>query len=222
MDFLADGRSDDGPASGGPASDGGLNGSGELIDCLAEEFIIRLRRGERPEIDEYCRRYPTWATRIRDLFPTLLVMERLKPVAGDSGSMPHGDTAPPILDRQLGDFRLIREIAHGGMGTVYEAEQLSLRRRVALKVLAEPCHADERHRRRFEVEARAAARLHHTNIVPVFGVSEHEGIVFYVMQFIHGLGLDQVLTELRRMRLQDCRGRSPGSAPRGVMSTRWG
>lgn len=212
MDFLADGRSDEGPTSDGPTRDGGPNGSGELIDCLAEEFIIRLRRGERPEIDEYCRRYPTWATRIRDLFPTLLVMERLKPVAGDSGSMPHGDTASPIHDRQLGDFRLIREIAHGGMGTVYEAEQLSLRRRVALKVLAGPYQANECHRRRFEVEARAAARLHHTNIVPVFGVSEHEGVVFYVMQFIHGLGLDQVLTELRRMRLQDCRGSSPGLA----------
>src|SRR5262249_34105667 len=89
---------------------------------------------------------------------------------------------------------------------VYEAQQLSLDRHVAIKVL--PAHAllDPRQLGRFQREARAAARLHHTNIVPVFGVGEQDGLHYYVMQFIQGLGLDLVLDELRRLR-------QPGGKP---------
>src|SRR5262249_10247804 len=104
----------------------------------------------------------------------------------------------PPLER-LGDYRIIREIGHGGMGVVYEAEQVSLGRLVALKVLPQKRLADTQTKRRFEREARAAAKLHHTNIVPVFGVGEHKGLPYYVMQFIRGLGLDEVLVELRRL-----------------------
>ena len=87
-----------------------------------------------------------------------------------------------------------------GMGVVYEAEQVSLGRQVALKVLPSQLIRDSKQRRRFEREAKAAAKLHHTNIVPVFGVGEHEGSAYYVMQYIQGLGLDQVIEELKRMR----------------------
>ncbi|QEH35161.1 Serine/threonine-protein kinase PrkC [Aquisphaera giovannonii] len=114
--------------------------------------------------------------------------------------MPAGpDPTDPAagLDR-VGDFRLLREVGRGGMGVVYEAEQVSLGRRVALKLLPARMGADAKHRGRFEREARAAAKLHHTNIVPVFGVGEHEGTPYYVMQFIEGRGLDAVIGELRR------------------------
>jgi serine/threonine protein kinase len=86
------------------------------------------------------------------------------------------------------------------MGVVYEAEQVSLGRHVALKVLTVQPHRDAKQKRRFEREAKSAARLHHTNIVPVFGVGEHEGAPYYVMQFIRGQGLDQVSRELRRIK----------------------
>ncbi len=85
------------------------------------------------------------------------------------------------------------------MGIVYEAEQVSLGRHVALKVLGQKKLIDPRQRRRFEREARSAAKLHHTNIVPVFGVGENDGLPYYVMQFIQGLGLDSVLEELKRL-----------------------
>src|SRR5262249_61756535 len=98
----------------------------------------------------------------------------------------------------VGDYRILREVGRGGMGVVYEAEQESLGRRVALKLLPPHALLDARHVARFEREARAAARLHHTNIVPVFGVGHHEGAHFYVMQFIQGQGLDEVISELRR------------------------
>src|SRR5262249_57860897 len=100
---------------------------------------------------------------------------------------------------QLGDYRIIREVGKGGMGIVYEAEQVSLGRHIALKVLPRKMLLDAKQKRRFEREAKAAAKLHHTNIVPVFGVGEHEGMPYYVMQFIQGLGLDEVIDELERM-----------------------
>jgi formylglycine-generating enzyme required for sulfatase activity/serine/threonine protein kinase len=105
---------------------------------------------------------------------------------------------PPALAR-LGDFRILREVGRGGMGVVYEAEQVSLGRHVALKVLPQKWLGDAQTRTRFAREAKAAARLHHTNIVPVFGVGEQDGMPYYVMQFIRGLGLDQVLEELKRL-----------------------
>ncbi len=98
---------------------------------------------------------------------------------------------------QLGDFRIIREIGRGGMGVVYEAEQVSLGRHVALKVLPQQALAGSSDLQRFRLEARAAARLHHTNIVPVFAVGEQDGLHYYAMQFIVGLGLNVVFARLR-------------------------
>jgi hypothetical protein len=172
------------------------------IERLADSFIARFRAGERPSVEEYARRHPELADEIRDLFPALVMMERLKPGSGDvTGSFIAGER--PLVGRipeRLGDFRILREIGRGGMGIVYEAEQVSLGRHVALKVLPQPMWPNPRQRQRFEREARAAARLHHTNIVPVFGIGEEGGLHYYVMQYIPGLGLDEVLDELRRLR----------------------
>jgi WD40 repeat protein/serine/threonine protein kinase/Flp pilus assembly protein TadD len=169
------------------------------VEQLAEEFAERYRRGERPSQAEYVAKYPQHADEIRELFPALVLMEQFKPAdhehtgpyAPDAGEKP-----PPVL----GDYRILREVGRGGMGVVYEAEQVSLGRHVALKILAGPAALDAARRRRFEREARAAARLHHTNIVPVFGVGEQDGLHYYVMQFIPGLGLDEVLAELKAQR----------------------
>jgi serine/threonine protein kinase len=129
------------------------------------------------------------------------MMEQLKPAEGDPMG-PFGvrelEQVPPL--ERLGDYRILREVGRGGMGVVYEAEQQALGRRVALKVLPPHALRDPDKLRRFEREARSAARLHHTNIVPVYGVGCDEGTHYYVMQFIQGLGLDEVLTELKRLR----------------------
>lgn len=90
----------------------------------------------------------------------------------------------------LGDYRIIRELGRGGMGIVFEAEQVTLKRHVAVKVLASSALLEDEHLRRFRREAQSAARLHHTNIVPVFGVGEQHGLHYYVMQFIVGTSLD--------------------------------
>jgi serine/threonine-protein kinase len=168
--------------------------AGEPLGRLAEEFLERFRRGERPMLTEYTARHPELADEIRELFPALVMMEDVRP---DPQAVP-ASAAGPLL--RLGEYRIVREIGRGGMGVVYEAEQESLGRRVALKVLTPAVAANPKHVERFQREARTAARLHHTNIVPVFGVGEEDGIHFYVMQYIEGGPLDEVLPELRQLR----------------------
>jgi WD40 repeat protein len=100
----------------------------------------------------------------------------------------------------VGDYRILREVGRGGMGVVYEAEQVSLGRRVALKVLPRQVSSDVKTLARFRREARSAAQLHHTNIVPVFEVGKDGEVSYYAMQFIQGQGLDLVIDELRRLK----------------------
>ncbi len=172
------------------------------VEELAEEFVERYRRGERPSVQAYADQFPQWADKIQALFPALLVMEKVRPEApGEETTGPADghDAAGRLLER-LGDYRVLREVGRGGMGVVYEAEQESLGRHVALKVFFTTALLEPRHLQRFQREAKAAARLHHSNIVPVHGVGEQDGMHYYVMQFIQGLGLDQVLEELRRLR----------------------
>jgi hypothetical protein len=170
------------------------------LDQLAEEFVERYRKGERPPLSEYINRHPELAGEIRDLFPGLVLMEGVRPEAGEATGAYASISTSTSLER-LGDYRILREVGRGGMGIVYEAEQESLGRHVALKVL--PSHAllDSQRLQRFQREAKAAARLHHTNIVPVYGVGEQDGLHYYVMQFIQGLALDEVLAELKKLRL---------------------
>jgi serine/threonine protein kinase/formylglycine-generating enzyme required for sulfatase activity len=165
---------------------------------IADEFVEAFRQGKRPSVEEFARRYPQHADDIREVLPALVLMEKAKS-AEDTPGPRRQPTAAPL--RQLGDYQILREVGRGGMGVVYEARQLSLGRHVAIKVL--PGHAllDPRQLGRFQREAKAAARLHHTNIVPVFGVGEEGGLHYFVMQFIRGLSLDVVLDELRRLRL---------------------
>ena len=174
----------------------------EAVEQLAEEFVERYRRGERPSLSEYAARYPEHAEEIHKLFPALVVMEQIAPESEGLGSSSAFDSLRGRClehPERLGDYRVLREIGRGGMGVVYEAEQISLGRHVALKVLPQQMLPDRRQRQRFEREARSAARLHHTNIVPVFGVGEEGGLHYYVMQYIQGQGLDAVLDELRRL-----------------------
>jgi WD40 repeat protein/serine/threonine protein kinase len=174
-----------------------------LLTRLADEFAARYRAGERPSLQEYIDRYPVLANDIRELFPAMVEMEQAGEGQQEAANQAAAPPAPAL--QQLGDFRILREVGKGGMGIVYEAEQVSLGRHVALKVLPKGLLLDARAKRRFEREAKAAAKLHHTNIVPVFGVGEQDGLPYYVMQFIQGLGLDEVLVELQQLQLDHVR-----------------
>jgi len=163
------------------------------LEVLADDFIERQRLGEQPSVEEYASRHPDLEHEILELFPTIAAVERLKVRSKQAvdGRVSLGGTK---LER-LNEFRIVREIGRGGMGIVYEAEQESLGRRVAVKVLPRQSLLEKKQLERFQREARAAAKLHHTNIVPVFGVGESQGFHYYVMQYIDGVGLDEILAD---------------------------
>jgi serine/threonine protein kinase len=161
------------------------------LSRLADEFVARLDGGEQPDVEEYAARYPELAAVLRQVLPALQVL-RVPAPTPDNPLAPSPHTAP------LGDFRILREVGRGGMGIVYEAEQLSLGRRVALKVLPFAATLDAKQLQRFKNEAQAAAGLHHTNIVPVHATGCERGVHFYAMQFIEGRTLAALIDELRR------------------------
>jgi serine/threonine protein kinase/WD40 repeat protein len=151
---------------------------------LADEFLERLTRGEDPAMEPYAAAHPELADLIRDGFPLLrAVRTQARPA-----------DPPPA---KFGEFRIVRLVGRGGMGVVYEAVQESLSRRVALKVLSAARAAEPATVERFRREARTAGGLHHTNIVPVIAVGDHDGIPYYAMQFIDGRPLDRVLRDAR-------------------------
>lgn len=185
-------------------SDHGDGTESDQFDLLADEFAERCRRGESPSIGEFEDRFPECAEKIRELLPAVAMMEQLK----RQRRRVQGTEAARATPERLGEFRIIRELGRGGMGIVYEAVQESLDRHVALKVIPHHGLLDAKRLQRFRHEAQAVARLHHTNIVPVFGVGEHDGLPYYVMQYIRGRGLDHLLETWRQ-----------GQCPRGA--DRW-
>src|SRR5262245_5241853 len=117
-----------------------------LLTRLADEFAARYRAGERPPLQEYTDRYPDLADDIRELFPAMVEIEQVREDHQEAGGQPAAPPAPAL--EQLGDFRILREVGKGGMGIVYEAEQVSLGRHVALKVLPRTMLLDSRAKRR--------------------------------------------------------------------------
>jgi serine/threonine protein kinase len=185
------------------------------VERLADEFAARCRRGEEPSVVEYVAEHPRYARQIEALFPAVAMMEqlRLEERTRREAAVRRARSADP--PEQIGDFDVIREIGRGGMGIVYEAIQRSLRRRVAVKVLPKHALLRESDLRRFQREAQTAARLHHTNIVPVFGVGEQEGLHYYVMPLVRGVGLDEIIRELRRAAAEAKQDSTPANGPPG-------
>ncbi len=168
------------------------------VIAALDEYMAALEAGQKPDRDAFLARYAEVAGA---LAACLDGMEALHE-ASSEGQQATGPCLPAGWQpgAPLGDFRILREVGRGGMGVVYEAEQLSLGRRIALKVLPLAATLDPRHLQRFRNEARAAAQLHHPHIVPVYYVGSERGVHFYAMQFIEGQSLAEVIEGLREAR----------------------
>jgi serine/threonine protein kinase len=168
-----------------------------VIEAL-DQYMAALEAGQSPNRQAFLARHAELAGPLAECLDAMQALHELHSSANQPGHETGG--ADPAGDWQpgtpLGDFRIIREIGRGGMGVVYEAEQLSLSRRIALKVLPFALTLDPRKLERFKNEARAAAHLHHQNIVPVYAVGCERGVHFYAMQFIEGQTLAEVIREL--------------------------
>ncbi len=160
------------------------------LNAALVEYFERIDRGESIELAALIAAHPDCEMGLRQF----LSEERKLSVVD---AHPLISTYENQAGRTLGDFRLIRELGHGGMGVVYEAEQLSLGRRIALKVLPFAAMLDKQQLARFKNEACAAATLEHPNIVAVYSVGSEGSIHYYAMQLISGESLAQVVATLR-------------------------
>ena len=167
-----------------------------LLERIVAHFTKRIRDGKFPSIDRYKREYPEWGDEIEEILSSIAMIEELKQLEVNDPTV-SGELINQLTQEKLGDYRMIRELGRGGMGVVFEAVHESLGRRVAIKVLPESSIQNPRQLERFRREAQAAANLHHTNIVSVFGVGQHEGHHYYVMEFIDGQNLGRIIHQIR-------------------------
>jgi serine/threonine protein kinase/tetratricopeptide (TPR) repeat protein len=189
------------------------NGEGSDVELARalESYLAAVEEGRLVDLEQLTAEHPAIAEQLRSCLGVLRLAGKVERDAESASSCDSGDAqAQPA---QLGDFRLLRPVGRGGMGVVYEAEQLSLHRRVALKVLPFASALDHHQLQRFQTEAQAAAQLHHTNIVPVFAVGCERGVHYYAMQFIEGQTLAAVIAGLRAAEGQD--------EPRGKEADEW-
>jgi hypothetical protein len=176
-----------------------VDASHSLYD-LIEQLTERLNRKEPVDLEAVAAEHPQHADELRKVWPSLAILADLRSADGRSAlSFPPGNGAAGAAPTgELGDYRIVREIGRGGMGIVYDAEQISLGRRVALKVLPFAGVLDERQLKRFKNEALAAAQLSHPHIVDVYGVGCERGVHYYTMRLIDGESLQQLIGELRQ------------------------
>jgi serine/threonine protein kinase/Flp pilus assembly protein TadD len=184
---------------------------GSVLADLVEGLMVGVRAGSmrdyRAGTHALTRERPDHAGELLELLPALEALAQVSaslPATASENAVGHEPPSPGVRslalpnEGALGDFRLLGEVGRGGMGVVYEAEQMSLGRRVALKVLPFASALHPRQVQRFKNEALAAAQLHHTNIVPVYAVGCERGTHYYAMQFIDGHTLAEVVRALRQ------------------------
>ncbi len=193
----------------------------ERLDAVCDRFEAAWVSGLRPRIGDYLEgvEEPARAVMARELIlldlhyrhrraeiPQVADYDAVNPdrestwLACAAAALTKGPARPVVPG-----YEILGELGRGGMGVVYKAVEESLGRHVALKVLSHGRHVGPIQLIRFQREARAAALLHHTNIVPVFAVGVHEDVHYYAMQYIDGQSLDSVLREIIRLR------RDPGA-----------
>jgi WD40 repeat protein/serine/threonine protein kinase len=164
---------------------------------MLEDYLERLEQGFPPQPEEWLAQYPGLNGPLEEYLAILeLLHQSAQSVRSISSPEAASNADEPAL-RQLGGYRLLREVARGGMGVVYEAEQISLKRRVALKVLPLAASLDPRQLRRFHNEALMASQLQHPHIVDVFGAGHDHAVHFYAMRYIEGQTLAEWIARMR-------------------------
>ncbi|MEM9656913.1 MAG: protein kinase, partial [Planctomycetota bacterium] len=180
----------------------------ERIVQILDEYMAAAERGESISPSELLAQHPGDASQLRGYLSGLKLLQNaaaqtLDPAFFSPGAAQADATNPEATDadatdRRIGDFRILREVGRGGMGVVYEAEQVSLTRRVALKVLPRLAAYDQTQLHRFRIESTAAASIEHPHIVPVYAIGEEHGVHFYAMQFIDGKSLAELIDDISK------------------------
>lgn len=173
------------------------------LEMVLSDFMLAIRSGQSPDIEDFARRFPQLADQIRELFPLVGNLERWK-----------SDKEIECLRRsvpkqfpfdKLGCYRLVRELGRGGMGVVFQAVHTGTQQPVAIKLLPWRFAADMAiWKDRLRREATTIAALKHPHIVQVFSFSEDQGYPYYAMQLVDGVSLDKIIRQLRKQRRRRC------------------
>ena len=174
------------------------------LEELAEQFLERRQNGELLEAEDFAAAHPEYAEQLRQILPLMLDMEKIRP--DHSLKINSSPVLPTRTNLPDSDYRLLRKLGSGGMGTVFEAIQISLNRKVAVKLLNSSLLSNAEQREQFENEAKVIAMLHHPNIVKIYSAGCSEERCYYAMELIEGKGLDQCtfdnLRDLAKIGLQ--------------------
>jgi serine/threonine-protein kinase len=168
----------------------------EQLAGLLAELTEQARAGRTPDLDGLAGQHPELAQELRQLWATAQVAEHFsRPLRlSYSGTPRQPPPAPPEpLPRDFGEYELLEELGRGGMGIVYKARHRRLGRLVALKMIRRGDQATPADLARFQTEIRAAARLDHPNVVPVYEAGEHGGQAYFTMRYVEGQTLARVL-----------------------------
>ena len=169
------------------------NDIGMILDRINEQIAC----GETIDLESEIAKHPCYQNELRKLLPTMELMCDWAATEARSGTPTGKHRSDSLAEAtELGDYRIVRELGRGGMGVVYEAHQLSLDRRVALKVLPMTAFLDDRQLQRFKNEAQASASLQHPNIVSIYGVGCERAVHFYAMDLIEGADLASVVADI--------------------------
>lgn len=157
--------------------------------AAVDHYLAAMQAGEAFDLSGFVKQYPDLSSELRECLEGLKLVDQVS-MSTDVGETP--------IACALGDFRILHEVGRGGMGVVYKAEQLSLGRMVALKVLPFAAVLDKKAVTRFKNEARAAATLDHNHIVPILAVGEERGVYYYAMSLIEGMTVANLIYQLQR------------------------
>ena len=167
------------------------------LALLVCELTDRMQRGASINIEEICRQNPEYASELKSLWGTVLVTDAVGGAEAKAIDEADANSESSVwrlsLPRRMGDYELLEEIGRGGMGIVYRANQVSLNREVAIKMILRDLLASEQERQRFFAEARATAKLEHPGIVPVYDFGEIEGRPYFAMKYIRGKTLSELI-----------------------------
>ncbi len=158
---------------------------------IAEQYVQAIRAGKKLSMDDFISRYPWFEKEIRLEFPTILLAEQLHRPKKASESQPES------LPSMIGNYRITSEIGRGGMGRVFAGYHRTMKRAVAIKVLAiagDTSRTDAI--RRFDREARAAGQLNHPNIVQIYDYGTQDDYLYIVMHRVRGLDLAKIIAGL--------------------------
>ncbi|MCI0642592.1 MAG: protein kinase [Gemmataceae bacterium] len=169
------------------------------VDSVIAEFVAAVDAGAAPDAKQWIERYPEAASALADFLADEEVFDGkvapLRECLEETASLP--PLSIPKPGARLGDYELLEQIAQGGMGVVFKARQLRLNRLVALKMIRTGPLASPGELERFRLEAEAAARLDHPNIVPIFVIDTWRQQPYFSMRLVEGGNLAQHLPRLR-------------------------